>query len=122
MGTKLYVGNLSYDSQEEDLKSLFQQAGEVAKCDIVVDKFTGQSRGFAFVEMANQEGATKAIEMLDGKEFDGRNLKVNEARPREERPSREFGAGNGGGRGMRRPYAAGASRGGGRGGYGDREG
>lgn len=86
MGTRLYVGNLSYNTTEGDLRDLFAQAGEVLSCDLILDKFTSKSRGFAFVEMASQEDANKAIEMYNGQDFQGRNLRVNEARPRDERP------------------------------------
>ncbi|MBN1269345.1 MAG: RNA-binding protein [Kiritimatiellae bacterium] len=117
MGTRLYVGNLSYTTPESDLQELFAQAGEVVRCELVLDKYTSKSRGFAFVEMANQEAANKAIELLDGKDFQGRNLKVNEARPREERPRGGYGGGGdfgGGGGGGRREGGGGGHRGGGR--------
>ncbi len=97
MATKLYVGNLSYNTTEGDLKELFEQVGTVASCNLVLDKFTDKSRGFAFVEMGSQDEANKAIAELDGKDVDGRNLRVNEARPREDRP-RGGGGGGGGGR------------------------
>ncbi len=93
MGTRLYIGNLSYDAMENDLRALFEQAGSVIKCDIMIDRNTGQSKGFAFVEMASQEDATKAIETCNGKDFEGRPLTVNEARPRAERPPQNFGGG-----------------------------
>jgi len=86
MGTRLFVGNLSFNSTEGDVLDLFKQAGNVVKCELMVDKFTSKSRGFAFVEMGSQDEANKAIEMCNGKELDGRALTVNEARPREERP------------------------------------
>ena len=95
MGTRLYVGNLSYDAMENDLQALFEQAGSVVKCDIMIDRQTGQSKGFAFVEMASQEDANKAIETCNGKDFEGRPLNVNEARPRAERPPQNFGGGGG---------------------------
>lgn len=85
MGTRLFVGNLSFNSTEGDLLELFKQAGQVTRCDLIVDKFTNRSRGFAFIEMASQEEANRAIQMFNGKEFGGRALTVNEARPREER-------------------------------------
>ncbi len=97
MATKLYVGNLSYSTTESDLKELFEQIGSVVSCNLVLDKFTDKSRGFAFVEMGSQDEANKAIAELDGKDVDGRNLRVNEARPREDRP-RGGGGGGGGGR------------------------
>ncbi|MFH0907868.1 MAG: RNA-binding protein [bacterium] len=102
MGTRLFVGNLSYSSTEDDLRELFKQAGSVVRCELVLDKFTSKSRGFAFVEMGSQDDANKAIAELNGKEVDGRKLTVNEARPREERPPRgDFGGGGGGGGGGR---------------------
>lgn len=96
MGTRLYIGNLSYDAMENDLRALFEQAGTVIACDIMIDRHTGQSKGFAFVEMASQEDAEKAIETCNGKDFEGRPLTVNEARPRAERPPQNFGGGGGG--------------------------
>jgi len=112
MGTKLYVGNLSYDTTEGDLNALFATMGTVVSCDLIVDKATQQTRGFAFVEMSTQEDANKAIAELNGKDFQGRALKVNEARPREERP-RGFGGGGGGGGfggGGRRDFRGGGRR------------
>jgi len=94
MGTRLFVGNLSYSATENELQDHFGQAGAVTGVNIMQDRATGRSRGFAFVEMADQAGATKAIEMFHQKEFQGRPLTVNEARPREERPP---GGGGGGG-------------------------
>ncbi len=103
MGTKLFVGNLSFNTTEGDVLELFKQAGNVTSCELIVDKFTNKSRGFAFVQMGTQEEATKAIAEFNGKELDGRALTVNEARPREERPRGSFGGGGGGGgRGERR--------------------
>ena len=98
MGTKLYVGNLSFNTTETDLQDLFAQAGAVSEVTLMQDKFTGKSRGFAFVELASPEEATKAVEMFNGKELQGRPLTVNVARPREERP-RPSGGGGGGYRG-----------------------
>ena len=89
MAKKLYVGNLSYDMTEDALKDTFSQAGTVGSAIIIKDKISGRSKGFGFVEMSTDEEAQKAIEMLNGKEFDGRALTVNEARPMEERPRRE---------------------------------
>jgi len=89
MAKKLYVGNLSYDMTEDALKDAFSQAGTVESAIIIKDKMSGRSKGFGFVEMSTDEEAQKAIEMLNGKEFDGRALTVNEARPMEERPRRE---------------------------------
>jgi RNA recognition motif-containing protein len=91
MSTKLYVGNLAFQTTSDDLKQLFAQAGTVESANIVEDRDTGRSRGFAFVEMSTQEEATAAIAQFNGKEVGGRALKVNEARPRENR--------GGGGRG-----------------------
>ena len=112
MGTKLYVGNLSFHTMESDLEELFGQIGTVTSCSLITDKFTGKSRGFAFVEMSSDEEAQKAIAELSGKAVDGRPLTVNEARPREDRPRRDFGGGGGGGGGF------GGGGGGGRGGRG----
>lgn len=94
MGTKLFVGNLSFDVIENELQDLFSQAGSVNSVDIMQDRATGRSRGFGFVEMASEADSAKAISMFNGKEFKGRALTVNEARPREER-----GGGGGGYRG-----------------------
>jgi len=96
MATKLFVGNLSFNTTEGDVLDLFKQAGNVTTCNLIVDKFTSKSRGFAFVEMGTQEEATKAIADLNGKELDGRALTVNEAKPREDRPRGDFGGGRGG--------------------------
>ena len=86
---KLYVGNLSYDTTEEALKTFFSEAGTVESANIIVDKYSNRSKGFGFVEMSSPEEAAKAIELFDGKELDGRNLKVNEARPMEKRAPRD---------------------------------
>jgi RNA recognition motif-containing protein len=110
MGTKLFVGNLSFNTTEGDVLDLFKQAGNVTSCELIVDKFTSKSRGFAFVQMETQEGATKAIADFHGKELDGRALTVNEARPREERPRGDFGGGRGGGRGGDRRGGGGRGR------------
>ena len=99
MGTRLFVGNLSFNTTEGELLDLFKQSGNVVKCELMVDKFTSKSRGFAFVEMGSQEDANKAIEAHNGKDFGGRALTVNEARPREERAP-----GGGGGGGDRRDF------------------
>ena len=96
MATKLYVGNLSFDTTEGDLRSLFEQAGTVGSCTLIMDKFTGKSRGFAFVEMSSPAEAAKAIAQFHGKDFEGRKLTVNEAKPREERPRGGGGFGGGG--------------------------
>jgi len=86
---RLFVGNISYRTLESDLQDLFSQAGVVTSCSLMLDKFTGKSRGFAFVEYATAQEAAKAVEMFNGKELQGRPLTVNIARPREERPPRE---------------------------------
>jgi cold-inducible RNA-binding protein len=96
MSSNLYVGNLSFDAREEDLQELFAAHGEVVSAKVITDRETGRPRGFGFVEMANAEDAQKAIQSLDGKDFMGRNLTVNLARPREDRP--RGGGGGGGGR------------------------
>ncbi|OGD32493.1 hypothetical protein A3C91_02580 [Candidatus Azambacteria bacterium RIFCSPHIGHO2_02_FULL_52_12] len=98
MGKKLYVGGLPYSTTEDALKDAFSQAGTVSSATIIMDKMTGRSKGFGFVEMSNDEEANKAIEMFNGKEFEGRSLTVNEARPMEARPPRrDFNRGGGGG-------------------------
>jgi RNA recognition motif-containing protein len=94
MGTRLYVGNLSYAATDADLSNLFSEAGPVTSAEVVSDRETGRSRGFAFVEMENAEAATNAITMFNGKDFQNRSLRVNEAREREQR-----GSGGGGSRG-----------------------
>ena len=106
MGTRLYVGNLSFDTGEGDLSALFSEIGNVVSCNLITDKFTGKSRGFAFVEMGDQAEATKAIAELNGKDCDGRALTVNEAKPREERGGGGggYGGGGGGGGGGRNRY------------------
>lgn len=93
METKIYVGNLSYETTEDDLRTLFAQAGTVSSVALIKDRDTGQSKGFAFVEMSNQSEAEKAIQTFNGYTFSNRPLKVNMARPREER---SFGGGGGG--------------------------
>lgn len=99
MSVRLYVGNLSYSTTEDALRQAFSAAGTVEEVSIVTDRATGQPRGFAFVQMASAEDAQKAIAALDGKELDGRPLRVNEARERESGP--RGGGGGGGGRGGR---------------------
>ena len=106
MSTKLFVGNLSFRTTSEELRELFSQAGAVESASVIEDRDTGRSRGFGFVEMTNPDEAAAAIEQFNGKDFGGRNLTVNEARPREDR-----GGGGGG-------YNRGGGGGGGRGGYG----
>lgn len=113
MGKKLYVGNLSFQTTSQDLQDFFAQAGTVESASVISDRDTGQSKGFAFVEMSTDEEAAAAIEQFNGKELDGRMLKVNEARPRESRGGgggRGFGGGGGGNRGG---YGGGGNRGGG---------
>lgn len=90
MAKKLYVGNLSYDTTQESLEQLFAQVGTVTSVTIITDRETGRSKGFGFVEMETEEGAREAIRRFDGNSVNNRNLTVNEARPREERPSRGF--------------------------------
>jgi len=113
----IYVGNIAHASTEEGLKQLFEQYGSVVSVRVMQDKFTGKSRGFAFVEMADPEEGTNAIASLNGTEFDGRTLRVSQAHTAEERQSRPGGGG--------RPFTRGGSRGGGdrggdRGGFGSR--
>ncbi len=106
----IYVGNLTFDATEDQVRGLFEAYGPVDKVSIITDRDTGQPRGFAFVEMVDDEAASKAMEALNGASLGGRNITVNEARPRADRPRRE-GGGGGGGRG-------GYGRGGGGGGRG----
>ncbi len=94
MNTKLYVGNLSYSVTENDLQDLFAQHGPVTEVNLMLDRATGRPRGFAFVNMATEEGASAATEALNGKEWEGRALTVNIARPREERPAFSGGSRN----------------------------
>ena len=111
MGSKLYVGNLSYNVDSSQLEQLFSAHGTVQSAEIISDRETGRSKGFGFVQMGNDTEAAAAIAALGGMEHDGRALTVNEAKPREERPrSGGYGGGGGGGGGGR--------RGGGGGGYG----
>src|SRR5438128_7508706 len=103
MSTKLFVGNLSFNATENQLQDLFAAHGPVIEVDLIMDKFSGRPRGFAFVTMETKEGADAATQALNGKDLDGRALTVNEARPREDRP-RTGGSGGGhggGGRGGR---------------------
>jgi RNA recognition motif-containing protein len=109
MGKKLYVGNLSYETSDSDLDKLFAAHGTVQSAQVIMDRETGRSKGFGFVEMGSDAEAQAAIQALNGKEVEGRSLKVNEARPREDRGG--GGHGGGGGRG---------GYGGGRGGSGGR--
>src|SRR5688572_6148992 len=120
MGTKLYVGNLSFRTTSEELKEAFAAAGTVESASVIEDRDTGRSRGFAFVEMATPEEAAAAIEQFNGKDFGGRNLTVNEAKPREDRGRGGYGGGRGSGGGGGYGGGRGGDRGGDRGGY-DRE-
>ena len=113
MATKLYVGNLSYNTNDDSLKEVFSGAGEVVSATVIIDKMSGRSRGFGFVEMADDASAQKAVEMFNGYKLDDRELTVNEARPQTDRP--RGGGGFGGGRSGGR---SGGGFGGGRGGYG----
>jgi len=115
MSTKLYVGNLSFNTSTQDLEQMFGEFGTVQSVNIIEDRETGRSRGFAFVEMSSKEEGQRAIEALNGREMDGRNLTINEAKPREERGGGGYG-GNRGGGGGRGGYGGG--RGGNRGGGG----
>jgi len=114
MSTKLFVGNLSFNATENQLQDMFAEHGPVVEVDLIMDRFSGRPRGFAFVTMETKEGADAASRALNGKDLDGRALTVNEARPREER-SRSGGGGGGGG-----GYGGGGGGGGGRRGGGDR--
>jgi RNA recognition motif-containing protein len=113
MGSKLYVGNLSYDVTGSDLQALFEPHGSVTSAEVIADRETGRSKGFGFVQMGSDAEAQAAIAALNGQDHAGRALTVNEAKPREDRP-RGGGGGGGGGRGG---YGGGGG-GGGRGGYG----
>ena len=120
MATKLYVGNLPFQTTSDELRDHFAQAGSVESASVVEDRMTGRSRGFGFVEMATPEEAAAAIEQLNGKDFGGRNLTVNEARPRTDRgPGGGGGYGGGGNRGGG-GYGGGGGGGGGYGGGGGR--
>ena len=111
MSMKLYVGNLSFQTSSADLQELFAQAGTVESASVVEDRDTGRSRGFGFVEMSSKEEGQAAIAQFNGKEINGRNLTVNEAKPREDRGGRGGGGGRGG-------FGGNRGGGGGRGGYG----
>ncbi|MFH1048886.1 MAG: RNA-binding protein [Patescibacteria group bacterium] len=106
MAKKLYVGSLSYSTTDDALKATFSAAGTVVSASIIIDKMSGRSKGFGFVEMSTDEEALKAVEMFNGKEVDGRTIIVNEARPMTERPARTGGRGG---------FGSGSNRGGGRG-------
>ena len=122
MSTKLFVGNLSFNTTENDLQDLFAQHGNVIETNLMMDKFSGRPRGFAFVTMETKEAADAAVQALNGKNVDGRDLTVNEARPREERPPRSGGSGGGGGGYGRGSGGGGGGRGGSGGGGGGRGG
>jgi RNA recognition motif-containing protein len=120
----IFVAKLNFDTTEDNLRSAFEEFGEVSSCSVITDKFTGRSKGFAFVEMPNDEEAQKALDALDETEFDGRTIVVKKAEPRESRPPRDNNRGGGGGygggggnRGGGGGYGGGGNRGGG-GGYG----
>ncbi|MDO8489836.1 MAG: RNA-binding protein [bacterium] len=117
MAKKLYVGGLPYSTTDERLKEVFSQAGTVSSATIIMDRMSGRSKGFGFVEYDNDDEAMKAIDMFNGKDFDGRSLTVNEARPLEARPPRRAGGNGGGGYGGggNSRYSGGGSS---RGGYG----
>ncbi len=108
--SRLFVGNLSYQTMENDLQEYFSQAGVVTSVNLMLDKFTGKSRGFAFIEFSTSEEANKAVEMFHGKDLQGRALTVNIARPREERAPRSGGGGGGGGGGGYRGGREGGGR------------
>jgi len=124
MGRKLYVGNLSYEVRDSDLEDLFSAHGTVSSAQVITDRDTGRSKGFGFVEMSSDQEAQAAISALNGTPHEGRNLTVNEARPREEggggggRGRGGFGGGGGGGRGGGYGGGGGGGRGGGYGGGG----
>jgi cold-inducible RNA-binding protein len=122
MGTKLYVGNLAFTMTEGELEDLFKQVGDVTEVQIIFDKFTNKSRGFAFVTMASEAAAHEAVNRFHGQNVEGRPLTVNEARPREERGSGGggFERRGGGGGGFERRGGGGGGRGFDRGGRGDR--
>ena len=108
---KVYVGNLPFSVDDEKLKELFSAFGEIEEATVIKDKFSGRSKGFGFVTFANDENAKKAIEEMNEKETEGRALKVNEARPMEERPPRrDFGGRGGGHGGGRRDFGGGRGR------------
>ena len=116
MGSKLYVGNLSYNTTGSDLEQLFGQHGTVQSAEVIADRETGRSKGFGFVQMGSDQEAQAAIAALNGQEHDGRQLTVNEAKPREDRP--RGGGGGGGGYGGGGGGGSRGGRGGGGGGYG----
>lgn len=117
MGRKLFVGNLPFSANDDSLRQLFAEAGTVDSAQVIMDKFSGRSKGFGFVEMSTDEEAAKAVSLLSGKEVEGRALTVNEARPQAPREG-GFGGGGGGGRGGRGDRGGG----GGGGGFGGKRG
>jgi RNA recognition motif-containing protein len=120
MGNKLYVGNLAYSVRDESLQGAFSQFGTVTSAKVMMDRETGRSKGFGFVEMGSDAEAQAAINGMNGQNLEGRPIVVNEARPREDRPGGGGGGGFGGGGGSRGPYGGGGGgrSGGGGGGYG----
>ena len=118
MGNKLYVGNLPYSFRDEDLQEAFAAHGSVSSAKVMMERDTGRSKGFGFVEMGSDAEAQAAINGMNGQQFGGRGLVVNEARPMEPRPPRTGGGGFGGGAGGGGGYGGGAGRSGGGGGYG----
>jgi cold-inducible RNA-binding protein len=120
MGTRLFVGNLAYSTMDHQLEAAFAEHGQVVSANVVVDRATGRSRGFGFVEFENENEAKAAIEALDGSTLDGRPIAVNEARPRT--PRRDDWSGGGGGGGSDRDRKGGGKRGRGGGGGGGRRG
>lgn len=113
MAMKLYVGNLSYSTTEDSISAKFGEFGSIESVNLIIDRDSGRSKGFAFVEMANDDEAKAAIEALDGSELDGRNIKVSEAKPQERRSGggRGFGGPRGGGGGGNRGFGGGGGGG-----------
>lgn len=99
MATKLFVGSLAYAVTDDALEEFFKQAGNVVSAKVIIDRDSNRSKGFGFVEMGSEEEAKAAIEQLNGKELEGREIAVNEARPQQPRENRSYGGGGGGGRG-----------------------
>ncbi len=128
MAKKLYVGNLAFSVNDEELQQAFSSFGNVISARIVIDKMSGRSKGFGFVELEDDAGADSAISKMDGQEIGGRPVRVSEAKPQEDRPRREGGFGGGGGRGgfggggNRGPRRDGGGNGGGGGGFRGRDG
>lgn len=116
MAKRLFVGSLPYSVTQAQLEELFAKAGTVSSVSLITDRQTGNSKGFAFVEMSSDEEATNAIQLLNGTDFEGRALVVNEARPQEDRPRSSFGGGGFGG-GQRRTFGGGQGHGGSSGGF-----